>query len=405
MSYIAHLDWNIPNWESTQKRWCALAAEFGAPFRGYERPAAAGNVVSDAEFAQIIEFIRGAAGLTLTDDTFLGVPEFVEVIRELVAAGRPLFVMLSPNKVDDLNPFLATYGLEGTLLAVYDEESKSDERLIEISRKVSPGSFHPHPLLEGADTLLLQQPYAIRYSGITTPLLMLPKDRFVIVDKRTDYFFEWKPPDLSCFVLSAVGDSGGVLAMSCGVIHDPYVAGSGIFSGISARNNEALASNILKWLAGQPLHQPNVAVISFDLVDRIERSLIEFSVKILKGKLPDWWTKGIPLPIRQKCALRCEEEDNRFLKECYLDLIDIKTILEKNWSLFESHMAAIGWVGGKTKALRWLDDLNDIRKIVMHPVRRHFIPNSVDSSTVLRLNDLWDRIHRLVEPISKPSVR
>ncbi len=179
------------------------------------------------------------------------------------------------------------------------------------------------------------------------------------------------------------------------VIHDSYSGVTGIeWPGIAAADNGILASNILTWLAGQS-SDPTLAAKAFNLVDRIERSLVDFVVQRLKGELKDWWTDGIPLPIRKKCAERAEEEGNKIVKAAYLDLLDVKTILEKNWRLFENDLALVGWAGGKASALAWMIDLNDIRKNVMHPVRRHFVRSLVDHSTVSKLTTWWTQVQRL----------
>jgi hypothetical protein len=257
-----------------------------------------------------------------------------------------------------------------------------------MRRRQSPDAFHPHAFLEGVDNLLIAQPYAIRYAGNAIPILTLPLERFFIVDSSTDFPAEWTSPELSCLALSPIGGNGGVLAIAGRFIHDRYVGPTGVdFPGITAGDNEVLASNILKWLAGHRLQTSTVAATAFNLVDSIERSLVDFAVQGIKNAFTkDWWTDGIPLPIRNKCAQRCEEEGNKIPKVAYLDLLDVKTILEKNWQLFEKDLAAVGWTGGKGAALSWFGELNDIRKSVMHPVRRHFVPNLVDHPTVLKLS-------------------
>jgi len=369
-------------------RWCALASEIGAPLRECDR--------LPGDIDGMLDFVRSAKGLMLPHECFLLAPQLVDAITECVAAGRPLLVKVNPNSLDRLNPFLGRYGLEGTLLAVHDEAAKSHSRLIELKRQQSPGAFHPHPLLDGVNRLVIQQANALRYSGSAIPILALPLERLLIVDLATDFPAEWTSPELSCLVLSPVAQNGGVLALSCGFIHDPYVGPTGIdFPGITVADNEVLALNILNWLAGHRLEPSGAAATAFDLVDRIERSLVEFAVNGLKSAFEDWWTNGIPLPIRNKCAQRREEEGNKIPKVAYLDLLDVREILEKNWRLFEKKLAAVGWGGGKKSPLSWFDELNDIRRSVMHPVRRHFVPNLVGQTTLSKLSDLLNRIQRL----------
>src|SRR5215831_18196673 len=48
-----------------------------------------------------------------------------------------------------------------------------------------------------------------------------------------------------------------------------------------------------------------------------------------------WWRQGIPADIREKCAGRSElDEDPSDCKFSYTDLIDLSTIIDKNWSIF-----------------------------------------------------------------------
>lgn len=83
-----------------------------------------------------------------------------------------------------------------------------------------------------------------------------------------------------------------------------------------------------------------------------------------------WWMQGIPLTIRQKCAQRREEDPRRKEQYNYIDLIDLKEILDKNWRHFEACFNRVkGQIKTKKDLLDNLVRLNEIRKTVMHPVR------------------------------------
>jgi hypothetical protein len=387
MSYIAHLDLAI-NHSLRETRWSALAAESGTPIRDYDAPP--GNLES------VAKFIRDAAGMILPYENFLLTPELRTVIHECVAAGHRMLAIAGQDNLEVLNPFLENYGVAGTRLAVHDSTSKLHPRLVELDRGNSPDSFRPHPLNTGVQSLVVQHPYAIRYQGNTKPVITLPLDRIDITDQRADLHADWTAPDLSCLVLSPVGEEGGLLSISCSLFSDPYVGPMGDeFPGIEAADNKVLASNILKWLGGKSLQVANLSSVAFDLLDRIERSLVEFTQFKLKNQMADWWTDGVPVSIRVECAKRREEEGRKMPMEAYFDLIAVKTILEGNWVLFESDLAVVGWKGGKRAALSWFDQLNTIRRNVMHPTRRHFVPDLVDSSAVAFLRELWDRVQRL----------
>ncbi len=82
-----------------------------------------------------------------------------------------------------------------------------------------------------------------------------------------------------------------------------------------------------------------------------------------------WWKIGVPEGIRQECAKR-REYDLR--GECYgyTSLIDLKEILKHNWRVFEEDFQRIkDQIGSKNDFLDALRRFNDIRKLVMHPVR------------------------------------
>lgn len=387
MKYIAHLDL-VVNHSIQGERWRTLATEIGAPFREYDGPV--GNIDG------IESFIRNATGLVLPSENFLLTPQLFKAITERVDDGVPLLLWVDPNSLEQLNVFLRRYGLEGTRFAVHDDAGISHSRITELNREQSHSAFYPHPLLEGVDNLVIQQPNVIYYGGRAIPIITLPLRRFRVVDMRTDFSANWTSPELSCLVLSPIVDNGGVLAISCGFTHDPYLGPTGVeFPGISAADNEVLALNILKWLTGSRLHSETTAANAFTLVDSIERSLVEFAVERLKGALNDWWTDGIPLPVRNKCAQRREEEGNKIPKWAYLDLLDVRTIFEKNWKVFERDLAAVGWSGGKGAALSWFVELNEIRRNVMHPIRRHFVSSLVDHSTISKLKTLLDRVSLL----------
>ncbi|HJW88473.1 MAG TPA: hypothetical protein VJ565_03230, partial [Dehalococcoidia bacterium] len=79
---------------------------------------------------------------------------------------------------------------------------------------------------------------------------------------------------------------------------------------------------------------------------------------------------GVTLHIRKKCAERREEHSRREPVYNYVDLIDFKEIVDKNWRLFEADFQRVKTeVKSKKDFLAHLARLNDIRKAVMHPVR------------------------------------
>jgi hypothetical protein len=128
-----------------------------------------------------------------------------------------------------------------------------------------------------------------------------------------------------------------------------------------------------------------------DRCQRIEINLADFVFGILKSGGGDWWTEAVPLPVRQKCASRQEEEAKRLPKEAYFDLIDLKTVMHKNWQLFEPHLRSAGCMGSKDRALAWMDQLNELRRLVGHPLKKH-ISGYVFSREELELLEKCDAL-------------
>jgi len=82
-----------------------------------------------------------------------------------------------------------------------------------------------------------------------------------------------------------------------------------------------------------------------------------------------WWREGVPERIRVKCAIT-KEEDPQPMSEpyAYTTLIDLKTILDKQWKVFEKVLPK-ELSSNKKLLLGWFDRLNAIRNGVMHPIK------------------------------------
>jgi hypothetical protein len=131
----------------------------------------------------------------------------------------------------------------------------------------------------------------------------------------------------------------------------------------------------------------------YAIIQRIETALQRIVIDTLKAEFGDgpdepWWYSGIPQPIRKKAAERVEEEQGKGSKERYLDLIDFRTIAVNNWTLFEP-LLAFGKNGNKEKRTQWIVQLNDMRKIVMHPAKQQVL--TWEELAQLEKYDSWIR--------------
>ena len=112
----------------------------------------------------------------------------------------------------------------------------------------------------------------------------------------------------------------------------------------------------------------------YEFVSEIELAIHEFIRNVLVdhfgGLEEQWWREGIPLQIRKKCQSRREEDeqpsDSGF---AYTDLIDLSDIIAKNWGLFQPGLHAT-YQANRKLLQRDFVNLNDVRKAVMHPVKR-----------------------------------
>jgi hypothetical protein len=102
--------------------------------------------------------------------------------------------------------------------------------------------------------------------------------------------------------------------------------------------------------------------------------------KVIYGEKKDaYWDKGIPdKTIKARAYERSldDEVEDRLPLESYLDVIEFKKIVEhkQNWRLFKD-VFNIPEPGEKgfAKNLKWLDRLNELRRIPAHPSdKRHY---------------------------------
>ena len=109
-------------------------------------------------------------------------------------------------------------------------------------------------------------------------------------------------------------------------------------------------------------------------VTKIHRKLFDYVIGTLENHYGTqdkaWWTKGIPLGIRQKCTNEWEAKNREGEEESHLYLINYIEICRNNWDLVKDVIS----LDAKNKqnwkeSTEWIKQLNDIRKITAHPER------------------------------------
>ena len=227
---------------------------------------------------------------------------YMSLLYQRIGAGSRLLVNINPNTLERQNAFLSRFDLTGTQVRI----RSSTSHLIVLDR--SAGAFRDFRLFGGVDQVQIQQPNAIWYGGDSLPVLVADGP-FLTVNAETDLPSEWNARELACIAAWHGAGFGGVLAVSGNFFGDPYDGPTGLhWPGIEA--NEQLAQNVMQYLIeGRARANPE------DRCQRVEINLADFVFGVLKRSDDDWWNKYVPLPIRQKCAQRQEEELNRLPKE------------------------------------------------------------------------------------------
>lgn len=106
------------------------------------------------------------------------------------------------------------------------------------------------------------------------------------------------------------------------------------------------------------------------IVDRIEirlqKTILEELRREFTADAEQWWYAGIPVEVRKPATSRLEDDGGKRPKEGYLDLIDYRPIITKNWSLLGDMLGYAPGGNGKEKRTAWLTEINEIRRIVSH---------------------------------------
>ena len=100
-----------------------------------------------------------------------------------------------------------------------------------------------------------------------------------------------------------------------------------------------------------------------------------------------WWTKGIPLKIRQECTAEWEAKNRQGEEESQLYLISYIDICHQNWDLVKDVVSLDAKdKDNKRVSTKWIRELNEIRKITTHPER-----GVLTTDQVAFVNELLDK--------------
>ena len=130
-------------------------------------------------------------------------------------------------------------------------------------------------------------------------------------------------------------------------------------------------------------------------VTKIHRKLFDYVIGTLKKHYGTqdkaWWTKGIPLKIRQQCTTEWEAKNREGEEESQLYLISYIDICHNNnWDLVKD-VISLGARNkdNKRQNTKWIKELNEIRKITTHPER-----GVLTTDRVAFVNEVFDKVEK-----------
>ncbi len=102
----------------------------------------------------------------------------------------------------------------------------------------------------------------------------------------------------------------------------------------------------------------------------------------------DWWFAAVPKSVRKKVDDRINEEAGKGGgREQNFDFIDYREIIHENWALFEAVLAR--GTGKKDNRTKWIVEVNDLRKRVMHASKGQSLPITEEQLASLENTREW----------------
>lgn len=323
---------------------------------------------------QFVELLEQADGFFLTFYDLLDREEFRTHIISEIKKGKRLLVL---GRHIEFNSLLLEFGLgikrdrfcgpkplfgdERTVLVRHEDQTNVSARV-----------------LLGGKVVTVSQPSQIWYQAPAKPVFSVPRDSTIL--SKDDIFEAIDHRDLCCGGLWAgeADNRAGLLVLAGSVISDPMLGFTGKpLPGIRA--NIPFLEALLDWWVGGIAIEHYVNDASA-MLRAIEYGLYDVVMTVLKKNFDscpdDWWDRGVPESLQKKIEEHHKESKNPAKKEHGFYLIDYKTIIERNWSIFAEHFDSDNQ--GRKKALGWIQKLNGLRNRVNHPTRLREQPLTAD---------------------------
>jgi hypothetical protein len=376
--------------------WGGLAVAARLSGLEYKRPELQGQS-SD----QWLHLWKDLESLVETADAFIVadgavLTEFSERLKKRVADGARVLVIPDINCLSQMNAFLSSFGLAATPYRILPDAS--DSTVLTIPRLLE--CYLDRDLLDAVDSVTFTSVTAVRFERDAIPVL-LASEKSWAVDATSDFPIKWNRLELACIARWEGPSGGAVVVIGGDIFWDTSRRWTDLSLMPGIQHNGRLSANLLRYAAKIAA----VTVSPAQHCERAEQNLATFVLTKLQLHFgQEWWAEGVPLNIRQECAKRQEEEVRRkFPKEAYLNLIDLKTIMEKNWNLFLQHFKKPGETQGKDKALSWLDKFNELRRLTAHPLKTHIAEYSMSPEESEFARDVDERALFLINSLPQHS--
>jgi hypothetical protein len=416
---LGFLQWVRPGGKFRYSKWAEIGAERGVEFCTLR--------TKESDFrgteAERRRFVDKALQLLEECDAFVipnntNYSDLTRIHQRIAEGARLVYIyqFVTDESFRDADAFLAHYDMAPTKKRILWGLG-SHQWLIKLKRDA--GCFLDGLLFRGVDEVVITHPYLLWYVDQAFPV-MIATDEHWVLDQAMDlpdgndlrrYFKNalkippelleqysvpegWNVRDLACMAVRYNENKGGVLAVTSDLFSDFSVAAPPYYyPGIEG--NERLARNVLDFLC-----ENDPAIEVERLSKQIEVNLTDFVLGKIKALNENWRTEYIPPGVQKKWAGRRKRQGNRFSPEHYLDLPDLKSIMNKQWRDFEPAFRTLGLEGGEEKCLAWMDRLNEIRIMVAHAAKKHLSKYrfSPDDHTFLR------ECHALVLKLKKSRV-
>jgi hypothetical protein len=356
-----------------------IANEFGLEVSTLKFRSSSGNKIDEAHlYAQI----DASDGFLIHHANLLSDKNIREAVSYRLKEGAIAYAEL-PEPRDtqtDGDLFFEDLGLVVTSIRAVAKKNSSvisqiDPSSIEFRRNGYEYGVRDFNLFEGISILTLSQPNGLGCYGGAKAVLSFPINEIDLVEMRKDRFVNGlSRPEFSVIGISSKEDwRGRVIASSSSLIYDSFSNVFGrVVPGIDSNDNKKFARNLIRMISVGP-QSPGLSWQSaYALISEIEISCLRITEQVLRKKYSEnWFQMGCPDGIKEKCLARARDCSPGVPIFAFLDLIDFKNIWRNNWDDFSLVFDSTHGSGvGRNRFLKFFQDINEIRKIVAHPVRQ-----------------------------------